>query len=36
VIRAIVQTATPCPDLKDRCVSGGMINLPNALAWMPR
>jgi subtilisin family serine protease len=36
VIRAVLETVTPMDDLKDKCITGGMLNLPAALDWQPR
>jgi hypothetical protein len=36
VIRAIVETAKPSPDLRGKCATGGMLDLEAALQWKPR
>jgi len=33
VIRAILETAKPLPDLKNKCVSGGAVDIRAALEW---
>ncbi len=35
VIRAVMETASPSPYLKDRCKTGGVVNIDAALRWRP-